>query len=821
MPDPLRVRPTGWAEPPTRPAMANDVDRRPGFALTSRSVERDGVPWVPVSGEVHYSRVPRSRWRERLLLARSGGVDVVATYVVWIHHEPVRGEARFDDGLDVAAFVRTCADLGLSVVLRLGPWCHGEVRNGGFPDWVQHAPVAHRTDDPAYLDLVREWFGRLGAQLADLCGPDGPVIGIQLDNELYDQPGHLVTLKRLARDAGLHAPLWTATAWGGADLPAGEVLPLYGGYGDGFWVDADEGWHATFRAHYQVSHTWDDPGIGADVRGDDEPSAATVDRDTAFPPATCELGGGMATTYHRRPVPSALDVATVAHTKIAAGSAWQGYYMYAGGTNPGPGLQESHATGYPNDLPTFDYDFHAPVGAAGLLAPSHAALRTQHAFLAAFGPALAAMPSTLPDVRPSGVDDSATLRWAVRSAGGTGFVMLAWHQPHVALPTLRGVQVQVDLPDGPPLVLPSRPVDVPPGTLTRWPFGLDVGGVRLRWATASALTTLPDGTLVLLASAGVPVEVAVDPAVTVTGDAWSDAPGVHVLDDRTGGLVTLTDGPEGPDGPAVGRVLVVGAADADRVWVVDGPDGRVLLRSADPLWVDGSDVVVRASAAPVVHRWTTTGWQRLTFTAAPLPPTPSDDGSAPSDATRLRAARDRPAAPLRAAQDVPAGAGPDALRSTGRGTDEPGAWAVTAVAVRAGGAPQVSYGSHEGRASAPSAATVADLAAEHRLVDVGRPVDGTVRHLHVAWAGDVAQLLVDGVVVADRFWDGTPWHVDLDVLPGAQDDRVTLRVLPLHRDAAVWLPADAADRRRSVDGPLAALDAAALTRTTLWTSPLT
>ncbi|MFC4616902.1 beta-galactosidase [Cellulomonas algicola] len=801
MPDHLpRVRPTGWSEPLTRPAMANDEDVRPGLALTSRWLERDGTPWIPVSGEVHYSRVPRSRWRETLRLVRSGGVDVVATYVIWAHHEPLRGAARFDDGLDVAAFVRTCAEEGLRVVLRIGPWCHGEVRNGGFPDWVQDAPVRHRTDDPGYLDLVRGWFGRLGVELGALCGPDGPVLGIQLDNELYDQPGHLATLKRLAREAGLSAPLWTATAWGGAQLPAGEVLPLYGGYGDGFWVDADAGWHDTFRAHYQVSHTWDDPGIGADVRGAE--GAPTVDRDTAFPPATCELGGGMATTYHRRPVPSALDVAAVAHGKVASGSAWQGYYMYAGGSNPGPDLQESHATGYPNDLPSYDYDFHAPVGAAGLLAPSHAALRTQHAFLAAFGPVLATMPSTLPDVLPSGVDDSATLRWSVREADGTGFVFVVWHQPHVPLPTLRGVQVQVDVPSG-PVVLPSRPTDVPAGTLARWPFGLDVtaaGGVpvRLRWATASALTTLPDGTLVLLASAGVPVEVVVDPDVRVSGDGWTVAPGVRALDERTGGVVVL-HAPRGRAahaddadraahaGGAGGRVLVVGAADADRVWVLDGPDGRVLLRSADPLWLEDDEVVVRASSLPLVQRWTPDGWQRLDVRAG-----------------TGRAADDRSAD---AVGDVAAGA--------------VGAVAVVTTPVRAAGEPAVSYGAHEGRASAPSADRVAELSAEHRLADVGVPVDGTVRHLHVAWAGDVAQLLVDRRVVADRFWDGTPWDVDLDVLPGAEGDRVSVRVLPLHPDAAVWLPAEAADRRRSVEGPLGSLDAVALTRSRTWRAPLT
>ena len=74
------------------------------------------------------------------------------------------------------------------------------------------------------------------------------------------------------------------------------------------------------------------------------------------------------------------------------------------------------------------------------------------------------MPSSLPDVLPAGVDDDRTLRWALRSDGRSGFLFLAWHQPHVALPTYPGARFRVALDDG-EVVLPSRPVDVPPGTL--------------------------------------------------------------------------------------------------------------------------------------------------------------------------------------------------------------------------------------------------------------------------------------------------------------------------------------------------------------------
>src|SRR6201994_1293998 len=146
--------------------MSNDEDVRPGVALTSRALLRDGVPVVPVSGELHYSRVPRDRWRQRLRQMRAGGVTVVASYVFWIHHVELRGAPRFDGNLDVAAFADLSAAEGLDLILRIGPGCHGETRNGGFPDWVQQTPVRHRTDDPGYLDLVREWFGHLGQHLA-------------------------------------------------------------------------------------------------------------------------------------------------------------------------------------------------------------------------------------------------------------------------------------------------------------------------------------------------------------------------------------------------------------------------------------------------------------------------------------------------------------------------------------------------------------------------------------------------------------------------------------------------------------------------------
>jgi beta-galactosidase len=726
-----------------RPPMKGEPSR---YRLTPWFIEHDGVPVIPVSGEMHYSRVPRDQWRDRLNLMKAGGITVVATYAFWIHHEPQCGAVSFDGRLDIAAFISLCADLGLAVVVRIGPWCHGEVRNGGFPDWVQDAPVRHRTDDPAYLALIEPWLRRLGQQVAPYCRPGGPVLAVQLENELYDQPGHISTLKRLAVDSGITAPFYTATAWGAADLPLEDVIPLFGGYGDGFWVDADEPWDPSFRAHFFFSHEWDDPGIGADLRN--APLSESRVRNP-YPPATCELGGGMATAYHRRPRPSGLDIAAVAHNKIGSGSAWQGYYMYTGGINPSSrdhsyttGLQESQDTGYPNDLPRYDYDFHAPIGSSGRLNTSHSLLRRQHAFLAAFGSSLGPMESTLPPRGPAGVDDATTLRWAIRSDGRSAFIFITWHQPYVPLGTYEGARFDVTLGDKRTL-FPREPVSIPSGTLAHWPLGLVIDGVELEWATASPLTTLQDETttiLVLTAEQGIPLTWKWADAVTVTpygkvdGDA-SAGPGpvTRIQVYRCSTRTTHID------------VVVLPATDADRAWVLGHGAKRHLVLSEHPVWLEVDEVLNGRSTAaePDVHRY-----QPTTHAFMPVRAQALDD---PVSRRQLPVTLRRPAS------QVPA-----------------------------------SYGGSAGRGSAPTQDEIQDLAASYEIgVSRGPNSGGGRRELEIDWTGDVAQLTVDDTPVVDRFWDGSPWIVDLDALNVGVGATLILKVLPMNTDHSVHLPPEA------------------------------
>ena len=106
------------------------------IGVTSRYLTRDGKPWLAVMGEFHFSRYPRAGWEDEILKMKAGGVEVVAAYVIWIHHEEIEGRFDWTGSRDLRAFVELCAKHGMYVYPRIGPWSHAEVRNGGFPDWL-------------------------------------------------------------------------------------------------------------------------------------------------------------------------------------------------------------------------------------------------------------------------------------------------------------------------------------------------------------------------------------------------------------------------------------------------------------------------------------------------------------------------------------------------------------------------------------------------------------------------------------------------------------------------------------------------------------
>jgi len=541
--------------PPLRDHLPMGDDR---VAVTSRWIDVDGRPIIPVSAEMHATRIPAALWDEVLRRARAGGVTHVATYAIWNHHEPVEGELSFEGDLDLRRFLLTARRHGLELVLRLGPYAHGEVRHGGLPDWLLEEALVPRSDDPAYLAHATRWFGAIAEQVRGI-----PFFALQVENELYDDPAHLLTLKRLAREAGLDAPLWTGTAWGGAHLPPDELLPVFAGYSEAFWIEADAGFDAASASNFYPSLERDEVGVGADTRDAAlMPSNLNLER---YPYATCELGGGMVSAYHRRPYAAPRDVAALALAKLGSGSVWQGYYMYADGRNPRRGLQESHASGGRNDFPELGYDFGAPLAVDGARRESWARLRLQHHLLASFGSTLATMPAVLPEDAPT-VPDTSSLRWSVRSDGTSGFLVVVNHQPGVELPEHRDAVFAIRLAGD---VIELPPVGIPAGAAFVWPLRLPVGEALLEWATAQPVTVVDWQGAPLLVLAETPgVEARLAWAAGSDADAVA-APGGS----GPGRWSVVTAG-----GRTLARVLVLTEPDALRLAV---DDGALVLEEAD------------------------------------------------------------------------------------------------------------------------------------------------------------------------------------------------------------------------------------------------
>jgi beta-galactosidase len=180
-----------------------------------------------LSGELHYARIPRAYWRDRLDMAYAMGLDAISTYVFWNVHEPAPGHFDFEGENDVAHFVRQAAEAGLDVVLRPGPYVCAEWDFGGLPAWLLAGPpIAVRTCDTRYMAPVRRWLQRLGTELAPLQqSRGGPIVAVQLENEygaFGSDAGYLRAMQAALDDAGFaESPYYTIDQ--PQDLAAGSL----------------------------------------------------------------------------------------------------------------------------------------------------------------------------------------------------------------------------------------------------------------------------------------------------------------------------------------------------------------------------------------------------------------------------------------------------------------------------------------------------------------------------------------------------------------------------------------------------------------------
>ena len=505
-------------------AWAVDV---PSVTWDATSLLIDGRRVCPVMGEIHYSRIPQSEWQQEVRKMKDGGVTIIATYVFWNHVEEQQGIFRWDGQRDLRQFLEVCKAEQMPVVLRIGPFCHGEVRCGGIPDWMWNPsltlpegegtdkPIRMRSEDPRFLFYVERLYRQIFTQVQGLQWKDsGPIIACQFDNEYRGRGSYLMALKQIALRIGFDLPFYTRTGWPelATPVPYGEMLPLYGDYADGFWERSLEETAGNYFKAFNFRSPSDKGenmgALGTAAQSADSNSLPTGEgRGGAYPYFTCELGGGMMTAYHRRPYLYPEDAYSMALVKLGSGSNLLGYYMYHGGTNPDGitwlnEMQRTRATNY-NDMPVKNYDFQAPLGEFGQKNLHYYMLRPLHLFMNDWGEVLAPMEAHFPCEQDIAKGDDSHLRWSVREKDGSGFIFINNYERLQNLSTKRNVQLEACGVKLPKLTIPA-------GTMCILPVNID----GIRYATAQ-LVAKCDGKIYMQQINGIPTTIVLENGKTL------------------------------------------------------------------------------------------------------------------------------------------------------------------------------------------------------------------------------------------------------------------------------------------------------------------
>uniref|UniRef100_A0A8C8DAQ4 Beta-galactosidase n=1 Tax=Oncorhynchus tshawytscha TaxID=74940 RepID=A0A8C8DAQ4_ONCTS len=129
------------------------MSQKEGLRANSSQFTLEGEPFRILGGSIHYFRVPRAYWEDRLLKMRACGVNTLTTYVPWNLHEPERGVFNFQDQLDL--------------------------------NWLLRDPdMKLRTTYPGFTEAVDSFFDQLIPRVAPYqYSKGGPIIAVQVENK--------------------------------------------------------------------------------------------------------------------------------------------------------------------------------------------------------------------------------------------------------------------------------------------------------------------------------------------------------------------------------------------------------------------------------------------------------------------------------------------------------------------------------------------------------------------------------------------------------------------------------------------------------------
>lgn len=553
--------------------------------FTNYYMKKNGKPFFAISGEFHFSRMDDSRWEKEIIKMKLGGINIVSTYVFWNHHEEDEGIFDFSGRRNLRKFVELCHKHGMMVILRIGPFNHGEVRNGGIPDWMYGMPFEVRTTAAGFLNYVRRLYSRIADEVKGLYfEDDGPIIGVQLDNEYMHSSApweftngitnewlfggnegekYMHALKEIAISCGIKPVFFTCTGWGGATTPD-DFMPLWGGYSYRPWLFYSfEGEHpATDEYIYQDFHN-----NVADNTYDFHPQYVPETK----PYACCEMGGGMMCSKYYRFVLDYKCVDAMSNIKTGSGCNFVGYYMFQGGTNP-----LSKHGGFMNEgqVSKVSYDYQAALGEFGQERESYRRLKSLHSTFSSFAEKICPLKTIAPvgqsHIEPTNLDE---LRYTVRSDGRSGFVFINNFQDHAVMPDKHDIKLSIELSDE----TIEYDIDINSGENAILPFNFNMEGILLKSASAQPLWIVEndrESTYVFMIPSGMKGKFEFESGADITKGSGktSDCGNIYYADGAAADEFVVSK-----SGKSV-RVLVLSREMADNLYKIS--DGRLIFTKA-------------------------------------------------------------------------------------------------------------------------------------------------------------------------------------------------------------------------------------------------
>uniref|UniRef100_A0A8C7BQ45 Beta-galactosidase n=1 Tax=Neovison vison TaxID=452646 RepID=A0A8C7BQ45_NEOVI len=161
------------------------INRNVGLKVEGSSFTLDGFPFLIIAGTIHYFRVPREYWRDRLLKLKACGFNTVTTHIPWNLHEPRKGWFYLTANLDFTTFIAMASEVELWVILCPGPYIGSDLDLGGLPSWLLRDPkMKLRTTYRGFTKAVNHYFDKIIPMIVQLqYGKGGPIIAVQVENE--------------------------------------------------------------------------------------------------------------------------------------------------------------------------------------------------------------------------------------------------------------------------------------------------------------------------------------------------------------------------------------------------------------------------------------------------------------------------------------------------------------------------------------------------------------------------------------------------------------------------------------------------------------